>query len=169
MDKQDYTKNTSGNMIKKLIFILGGLLLLVVLSYLMSVALTNRQFEREREERKRLRENPISHIQYDEILAGSIFNAGSKDYYVLIYDFDGVDNDWADIIVRFYRNSEDSKPLYTVNLGNHFNQHVIGDTSNSNARNASELSITGTTLINIKDGRIIYYIEGLEEINEHLE
>lgn len=163
--KQDFTKENKTNTLFKLMFILLGLGILVFISYFMAVVLVNRQFEKEREYKKSLKIDPVEQIQYEEILGGSIFNINMDDYYVLIFDFDGVDSSYAQTILNSYKNKEDHKSIYIVNLNNGFNNHLKGDTSNSKAKNIEELKINTSTLINIKTKQINYYIEGIDAIN----
>ena len=48
------------------------------------------------------------------------------------------------------------------------NKQIISETSNKNATKSDELQINGTTLIEIKEGKIINYIEGYENITNYI-
>ena len=56
--------------------------------------------------------------------------------------------------------------IYTVDLSEGLNRDYQSDVSNSNATNASELKISGTTLVHFRNGKIVEYIT--DNISEYL-
>ena len=58
--------------------------------------------------------------------------------------------------------------MYTVDLSEGLNRDYRSDVSNSNATNASELKISGTTLVHFKNGKIVEYI-GIRTDITHIE
>ena len=55
-------------------------------------------------------------------------------------------------------------PVYKVDISKGENASCVSDTSNPNAKNASELKINDITLIRITNGKIAKYISGSEKI-----
>ena len=56
--------------------------------------------------------------------------------------------------------------MYTVDLSEGLNRDYRSDVSNSNVTNASELKISGTTLVHFKDEKIVEFIT--DNISEYL-
>ena len=98
----------------------------------------------------------------NEILAGQTFSRSDKDYYVAFYDFEKEESLESKI-----SNLQNTK-IYKVDLTNAMNKQIISETSNKNATKSEELQINGTTLIEIKEGKIINYIEGYENITNYI-
>ena len=70
--------------------------------------------------------------------------------------------------VNNYRNTN-TKSLYFVDMGNGFNASYIAEgESNKNPKSASELAINGPTVIHVSNGKVLEYIEGLDEVVEYL-
>ena len=130
--------------VKRFIFILIGLLVLVGIVYLVS-----------NNSKNNTNTNEIT-IQYNDISVGMILNRSEyKEYYVLAY-FNDSDN-YTDInkLYRTYRNRENVTKLYTVNLDDQINKDFIGtDGSKLKVDNASEFRFTTDTLLYIKDGKV---------------
>lgn len=107
-------------------------------------------------------------ISYENILAGTIFNRQSGEYYVMIADFSSDDNIYLSSLGSLYKNKEDKLNLYSVDLGNEMNKSIIGETSNPSAQSVESLSINEPTLILVKDGRNSKYIPGFDNIKTEL-
>ncbi len=99
-------------------------------------------------------------ISYEYILLGTVFNRSEKDYYVIFDDYDKNAYTYTNEVVS----SGVKKPLYKVDLSKGENASCKSDTSNPNAKNASELKINDITLIRITNGKIAKYISGSEKI-----
>lgn len=107
-------------------------------------------------------------ISYENILAGSIFNKQSGEYYVMIADYDNDSSIYVSSLGSLYNEKENKINLYAVNLGEGLNKSIMGEKSNVAAQDVSNLSVSGPTLIKIRDGRNIRYIEGEENIKLEL-
>lgn len=102
-------------------------------------------------------------ISYDEIMAGQTFNRSEEEYYVVFYEFES-DEDLTSAIEKV----SNTKKIYKVNLKNSMNKNVISTDSNKTATTASDLKISGTTLIKIENNKNIDYIEGYDQVKEYL-
>ncbi len=107
-------------------------------------------------------------IQYDEILAGTSFNINTAKYIVVYYDFEDDDATEIATAISTYEAKEDALKVYTVDLGNALNSNVVSEESNKNPKNATELSINGTTIIRFRDGEVREYIEGTDKVVDYL-
>lgn len=114
-------------------------------------------------------------INYDIVSVGTMFNRPYDDYYVLVYDVDNSDAvKYSTIMNKYMGNSEEDgyKKIYFCNLGNSLNSkyyNVNGDhKSNPNATGIDDLNFGDLTLLEIKNGKIIKYVEKYDTIKEML-
>lgn len=110
-------------------------------------------------------------IDYDIVTAGTLFNRNEKEYYVIVYDGENSQAIHYSAIVNKYMNKEESLKVYFCDLSNELNKsHYVGKDGNSNkdATKTSELAFKDLTLIKIKNGKIVKYIEGLDTIKSEL-
>lgn len=107
-------------------------------------------------------------IQYEEILAGSSLTMNDSEYLVVYYDFSDTGLSDLSSAISTY-NSIGTLRIYTVDMSNGFNsKYVSSDKSNVEPKSAADLSIKGSTLIKIKDGKVEEYIEGTDEVISYL-
>lgn len=107
-------------------------------------------------------------ISYENSIAGSIFNKSDSEYYVVLFDSESNDSIYLSNLISLYNNKENHLPVYSVDLNNHFNKSIIGETSNPSAQNVNDLSVSEPTLIYIKNGRNHRYITGNENFKSEL-
>lgn len=103
-------------------------------------------------------------ISSEYISAGSTFTRDMNEYYVLFDDFSSLKND---SYISYLVGKSDIK-VYKVDMSKPENKEYSSDSSNPNARNASDLKISDITLIRIKNGKIVNYIESSSKIEEYL-
>jgi len=131
---------------KSLIYNIVGVVGIFLIFYFITVAITNGIVGLHEKEP----DDTATIIQYDEILAGEVFNMSDSEYY--------------DTLVSL----SESK-IYTVDIGSAFNSYVVSDEGNMSVQKASDLKIKEATIVKIKDGKNISYLEGrLIEIKEGL-
>lgn len=108
-------------------------------------------------------------INYENILAGTIFSREENEYYVMIGNFESNESVYLGSLGQLYKNkSGDKLPIYAVDLSEGLNKMIISDSSNSSAQTVSDLKINGPTLIKVSGGRNVKYIEGDENIKIEL-
>lgn len=106
-------------------------------------------------------------IATDKVIVGTMLSRGGE-YYVLCYDTSKND---ANIYVTYGENYKNKKALdlYYLDLSSEFNRkYYVDEDSNKEAKKIDELKITDGTLIRIKDGKIVEYIEGIHDISTKL-
>ena len=104
-------------------------------------------------------------IQYQKILASNVLSQNEKEYYVLAYKND-------DKYVESYKNNltyysmtkEDSVPYYYIELDNTFNKEFLNEKSKLNVEKAKDIRFSQTTLLRIKEGKIVSTYEGKDNI-----
>lgn len=151
--QDDYTQST-----KTIIITLLVVLIIVLLFYLMTVIINNKNRRLNTKEK----EKKEAVIQYREILGDDTFTMNDKDYYVVFYDFESPDAVYIDYLVDQY--AETGGSIYTVDLSKKFNSKFLSEETNSKAKKAGELKVKHATLIEIKDGKNVKYVEGNEDI-----
>ena len=103
-------------------------------------------------------------------IVGTILNNSESEYYVLAYD---TTSNTASAYVTYvgYYTDEAENPLkiYYLDLNEGFNkEYYVSEGSNPKAQKISDLKMLDGTLLRIKDGKIVEYIEGIENIAAEL-
>ena len=132
------------------------------LFYFFTVFLTNRD---------KVTENNKSEtfISYVNTIAGRSFSLPESEYYVVYYD--SSDESLKTSITgaaTTYRAKEKHLALYQVDMHDSLNQKYVAESSNKNPNSVSELAINGPTLIHFSNGKVVEYIEGKDNIVNHL-
>lgn len=109
-------------------------------------------------------------ISYDKVNVGMIFNRPYDEYFVMVYD--STDNDamiYSSLISK-YSQKEDSLKIYYCDLSNKLNKEFVSSdgTTNSNAKSVSEFKFGQVTLIKVRNGKIVSYIENIDTIKNTL-
>lgn len=111
-------------------------------------------------------------INYDVLTVGMLLNRLEKEYYVIIYDENNEDSILYSSMISSYNNTQNHLKIYYCNLANKLNKdyyNVNGDNkSNPKATKVSELDLGDLTLIKVKNGKIVSYIENYETIKNVL-
>lgn len=134
-----------------------GVVLVLVIFYLITTFIVNRKV-------KENNDNIEAVIQYQEILAGETFNQMEKEYYVIFYHFDNYETILYDYVSDRFKEKNEYLPLYKVDLDKEFNAFCLAEESNELANDASKLKVQAPTLIKIKDGQNILYLDEKESI-----
>lgn len=103
-------------------------------------------------------------IQTEYILAGSTFNRVEKEYYVIFNNFN-TDNTYLNYILD--KTSSDLH-IYKVNTSLKINSIVLNEKKNAKVQTASDLAVKIPTLIKIKNGKNILYLDDTEKIKNEL-
>ncbi len=155
IDRQYEGENVTA---KKIIIVIVVIAAIFGLFYLLTIGILKKQSKTSR--------TSNTSIQYSEILAGESFTQNKKEYYVFFYNLDEESSEENHTIISSYRDKKDTLPLYTVDMSEGLNKNFKSEEDNSEASNASELKISKTTVIHIKDGKNVEYIT--EDIKNYL-
>ena len=143
LKKENYSKKQVINLLKIIISIL-----LTVLVVCLVAKIINGDFKKPEKEE----------IDYTNIVAGQTFTRSEDEYYVLFYDDEKILDEISPL----------NETIYKVDLKSSLNKNIVSEESNSKAVDAESLKINGTTIIKIADGKNILYIEGYDEVIDHL-
>lgn len=109
-------------------------------------------------------------IDYVTASIGTVFNKSDKEYYVVFDKFSNQyeNNVYLSSLLTMYENKENKLPVYKVDMNLGINEKYASDKSNKDAQKSSDLKINGVTLIKIKNGKNVAYIEDVDKIAKEL-
>jgi hypothetical protein len=159
--KQIKYVNEDTNEVKKFVYILIGVAIIVVLLYFLTAKyLVKDNFQSTDDDTTEVE------ITYDTVNVGNVFNRPYDTYYVFAYDSS---ESKAIYYATFVNNfDDDNGKLYFLDLSTEINKKYVGENGNSKATKTSELSLKSPTLIQIKNGKIVNYYEDIDEIADIL-
>ena len=152
---------SSDNEMAKLIL----LIVIVAIAFAIFYVITLFVVKKDEKETPTAEQTTEATIQYQKILVSNVLSQKENEYYVLAYKND-------DKYVESYKNNltyyamtkEDSVPYYYIELDNSFNKSFIAEKSKLNVENSKDIRFSQTTLLRIKDGKIISTYEGKDNI-----
>ena len=160
--KPEKYESEESNEIKRFIFILLGIIVIVLIIYGVSKIFV-------KEDNSSTRVTTTGEINYDIVTVGTMFNKVDKEYYVMIYDEENPEAVLYSTIINEYLSTSDSLNVYFCNLGNKLNSsYYVGSdkTSNPKATAIDDLALGDLTLVRIKNGKIVKYVEELDSIKK---
>ena len=157
-------ENDDASEIKRFVFILLGVVLMIVVVYGVTKVLT-------KEEVKSSDDVTAGEINYDITSIGTMLNKLDSEYYVMIYDQEDTNAIYYSTLVDNYSTKKSALKVYYCDLGNSLNiKYYAGDSKNSNplAKDIDDLALKDLTLIKVSKGKIVKYIESVDKIKEEL-
>ena len=111
----------------------------------------------------------VGTINYDTISVGMLLNRPYDEYYVIIYDSESNDSILYGTLSTEYTMNENDKKLYYIDLSNELNKkYYNANKSNPKASTIDELALGDLTLIQVKKGKIVKYLEDYNAIKKIL-
>lgn len=105
-------------------------------------------------------------IQYDNIIIGSMFNIEGH-YFVLIEKEDDDNSSEYDMLLKSIEANDESLKIYTAGLDNSFNKSYLAEESNYDS-DLSNFRVSGTTLVEVDNHKIIDTFDSYDSIKEKL-
>ena len=106
-------------------------------------------------------------IQYEEIIAGQIFNRAEEEYYVLLFNFTDNFASYYLSLIDTYDTIEDSLPFYIVDLEKKVNEQYVlqeGEGLIEKPNSLAKFKATNPTIVRIKNGRVVERISERENV-----
>lgn len=145
--------------VKKVLIVIAVIGIIFGLFYLLTIGILKKQ--------AKINRTSNTPIQYSEILAGESFTQNKKEYLVFFYNSKDESAEENHTMISNYRDKKDSLTLYTVDMNEGLNKNYRSeDGDNLEAKEASELKISKTTIIHIKNGKVEEYIT--EDLKSYL-
>ncbi len=162
----DKYSTETNNEIKNFIIILLVVVIIVIGIYFISVYVVNKRDDTSSSSN----ESYNASINYNKLTVGMILNRPYNDYYVIVYDSTDSEAIHYSAIINNYQAKKDSKKIYYCDLDNELNKSFISDTDNGNknAKKVEEFKFGKLTLLEIKNGKVIQYVESLDKIKNIL-
>jgi len=109
-------------------------------------------------------------VRNNVAIVGTILNNPEKEYYVLAYDTTKPDASSYSTYAGYYTGNQDGAlKIYYLDLDNGLNKnYYVEEKSNPKATKISELKMLDGTLIKVKNGKIVKYIEGIDSIKNEI-
>lgn len=164
--KQTKTNNSffsSDNEMAKLILLVVIVALAFAIFYIITLFVIKKDDTKTPEE-----ETKEVTIQYEKILIGNILNQKENEYYVLVYKDKDQYVDLYKGYLSYYQSKEESVPYYFAELDNIFNKDFYAEKSNLDVEDFKQIKFSQTTLLRIKDGKVISTYEGKDNITGKL-
>ncbi len=148
----------NNNEMKKLIQISIIVILIFGIFYLITKVATDNTFEDEDIPRE-------VEISFEEIILGDLLNQKDEEYFVLVTFEDDVYNSLYRSYLDEYYKEEREEGRYFANINNIFNKKYIGEESNFDI---NDLKFKESTLVKVKDGKLLETYEGPDAIKDYL-
>ena len=159
----NYTSE-EGQEIKRFAFILIGIIVIVLAIYGIGT-----HFKKE-EENSYERTTQTGKINYDKVSVGTMFNKKESEYYVFLYGEDDKNVVLYDYILDKQKSKKDGLKIFYCDITSELNKdyYVTDGKTNKNAKTIDDVKFGEVTLVRIKNGKIIKYIENVDEIKKEL-
>ena len=153
---RDFSKNDNDSemSMKKLLIILGVVVLIAIILYLFIGIVVTKEIDWF----SNGNDNEVINKPSNSILASAIFRQTEEEYYVYFYDFDESNTSIDSYI------SGISDKIYRVDTGDALNSNYVSDTTNKDAKTLDDLKVKSPTIVKIVNDQITEYYEGEEAI-----
>ena len=156
--KTTMTKNDSE--ISKLIKIVLIVTAIMVVFYGITILVTkNKKTSSVNPETK----NEKAVIQYDDIMIGTMLTKNYASYYVLIEEKNDTRISEYQNYMKLISAKSSAAKIFTANLTDSFNKKYLAKEAN-NSSDINEFRVSGTTLVEVKDGNITNVYSSYDEI-----
>lgn len=163
MKKNNISMNDDSKEIVRFCIILGVIILIVLIIYLISNSIANRNVYHYDE--------PYSAtFNYENVMIGTMFNRPEEEYYVILYKKDNPNAEFYKVLASDYATSENALKIYYCDISDKMNEkyYASDGKSNPNAKTIDDLKVGDLTLVKIKKGKITKYLEKFVELKEEL-
>lgn len=155
--KNEKYENDDVKLIKKLIIILVVVVIVVLGFYFLTDRVVKKQDV----------QNSEIEINYDNATVGTILNRPYDEYMVLLYDSEKSEAAFYGTLLSKFTSSGDEK-IYFVDLSLKGNKEYVKEESNKKFAKIDEAAFSGPTLLKIKNGKVVSFLETKEEIKDEL-
>lgn len=151
--------------VKKFIFVLLGLIIIVVGVYFFTRAFVTKDL---------FNTNEVTYqegkINYDVAIVGNMLTRPEKDYYVFAFSNESTKVNYYNTLVNLYTKEENSLKIYHVDLENELNKkYVATDNAVSTSFDTMKnLKLGEVTLIKVQDQKVTKYLTNIEDIKKEL-
>lgn len=161
---EEEIKEQNKKVIKEFVIITGVIAVVFAIIYLLTVGAGKLGWFDTHYTKPAIEEATIS---YENIQVGTILNRSGLNYYVVLSDM-SKDSMHIKSLIDNYKNKENAKKIYIVDLSDGLNSSVISDTNNLLVDNVANLKVKDTSLIEVRLHKIVNAFIGLDNIEDIL-
>ena len=111
-------------------------------------------------------ETPV--IDYETSTIGTVFDKEENEYSVVFDEFSKNPNSYLATLLNLYNDDEDHLNVYKVDMSYGINDQYKSTKANKKVSKAEDLRINGITLMKIKKGKNVLYLNDLDKIANEL-
>lgn len=151
--------------VKKFIFVLLGLIIIVVGVYFFTRAFVTKDL---------FNTNEVTYqegkINYDVAIVGNMLTRPEKDYYVFAFSNESTKVNYYNTLVNLYAKEENSLKIYHVDLENELNKKYVAtdNAASTSFDTIKNLKLGEVTLIKVQDQKVTKYLTNIEDIKKEL-
>lgn len=163
--KIDKSKTEEQEQIEKFLKILAIILIFVLIVYVFTKVFVTKEVN------DNTKEITAGEINYDKLIVGSILSQSYDEYYVFVYNGNSNQAIYYSSVIDTYMSKENALKVYWVDLDNKLNEKFIAsdkDDINKTPEEISDLKFGEYTLLKIKNGKIVEFIDNIEEVKKEL-
>jgi len=153
--------------IKKFIFVILGLVIILVGIYFFTRAFVTKDLFNTSE--KTYQEGTIN---YDIAIVGNMLTRPNKEYYVMAFHSDNADAIYYNALIGKYMQKEKAEKVYYIDLDNALNKKYVAEKEEEKStsfKTIKDLKLGELTLLKVKEGKVTKYITNIEEIKKELD
>ena len=111
-------------------------------------------------------ETPV--IDYETSTIGTVFDKEETEYYVVFDEFSKNPNTYLATLLDLYNDKDEHLNVYKVDMSYGVNASYKSTKANKKVSKAEDLRINGVTLLKIKKGKNVVYLDDLDKIAREL-
>lgn len=153
--------------IKKFIFVILGLVIILVGIYFFTRAFVTKDLFNANE--KTYQEGTIN---YNIAIVGNMLTRPDKEYYVLAFNSEDADAIYYNTLIEKYMQKEKSTKVYYVDLENALNKKYVAENEEEKSKSfksIEDLKLGSMTLLKVKEGKVTKYITSIEDLKKELD
>lgn len=145
------------------------IILVVVVALVVGIYFFTKKFVTKDEENKET-QAVTGTVNYNVTIIGELLNRPYDEYYAIIYDSTSNDaGKYQGIYSQFTTGENSTTKMYYIDLSNKLNESYYSEEeSNPKATTIADLKLGDFTLIKVKDGKIVKYLEDEKEVKKEL-
>lgn len=150
--------------VKKFIVILLAVCILIIGVYF----LTKNIIEKKQAKAAEANKTEVT-FDYNKIILGELLNRPYEEYYVMVYSIKEAHANYYSGLANKYASTkgDDALKVYTADLDDTMNKKFYNKKeSNPQATSVDELKVKDLTLIKVKNGKIVKYLEDTDSIRK---
>lgn len=152
--------------IKRFIFVLVGLIIIIVGIYFFTRAFITKDLFNKTSDVKYTE----GQINYDVAIVGNMLNRPLTEYYIMAFAGTSTQVNYYNTVVSKYLNEENALKVYYIDLDNALNKDYVAkdEKASTTFKSIDELKFGEITLLKVKNGKVTKFITNVDDIKNEL-